>query len=40
MDDPWPFVWTVHPRNLTAIAFYERLGATFSDDMLVTWPTD
>ena len=31
-------VWAVHSRNRAAIAFYERLGATFSDDLLVTWP--
>lgn len=33
-------VWAVHSRNLAAIAFYEQLGATFSDDLLVTWSTD
>ena len=33
-------VWAVHSRNMAAIAFYERLGATFSDDLLVTWPAD
>lgn len=32
-------VWAVHSRNVAAIAFYERLGATFSDDLLVIWPT-
>lgn len=32
-------VWAVHSRNLAAIAFYERLGATVSDDLLVTWST-
>lgn len=31
-------VWAVHSRNRAAIAFYERLGATFSDDLLVIWP--
>ena len=31
-------VWAVHSRNLAAIAFYERLGATFSDDKLAIWP--
>ncbi len=33
-------VWAVHARNLAAIAFYERLGATFSDGLLVIWPAD
>jgi len=33
-------VWAVHARNAAAIAFYERLGATFSDDLLVIWPVD
>lgn len=28
-------VWAVHSRDVAAIAFYERLGATFSDDLLV-----
>ena len=31
-------VWAVHSRNLAAIAFYKRLGATFSEDLLVIWP--
>lgn len=30
-------VWAVHSCTLAAIAFYERLGATFSDDLLVIW---
>jgi len=33
-------MWTVHAWNLAAIGFSERLGATFSDDLFVTWPTD
>jgi len=33
-------VWTVSPRNAQAIAFYDGLGATFGDDLLVTWPVD
>ena len=32
-------VWTVYPPNAVAVRFYRQLGATISDDRLMTWPT-
>jgi GNAT superfamily N-acetyltransferase len=33
-------VWTVYPRNLTAIEFFKYLGAIFSDDRILTLMTE
>ena len=30
-------MWSVYPPNAVARAFYERLGATYADDMLMSW---
>jgi GNAT superfamily N-acetyltransferase len=30
-------LWSVYPPNTVARAFYERLGARYSDDLLMSW---
>jgi GNAT superfamily N-acetyltransferase len=30
-------VWSVYPPNTVARAFYERLGARYSEDLLMSW---
>ncbi|HXT14293.1 MAG TPA: GNAT family N-acetyltransferase [Gemmatimonadaceae bacterium] len=32
-------IWTVYPPNLDALHFYQRLGATVSEDRILTWLT-